>query len=77
VGTLIRVHENGYGFIQIHGDVGQGEYYININSMRDRSAWVAGQVLSFLPGEPREGKATPAYDAIALKDSNGVPGDRS
>jgi hypothetical protein len=63
VGTLIRIHQDGYGFIQ----TAQGEFFINIGSMRDRAAWIPNQVLSFLPGAPREGKATPAYDAIALK----------
>lgn len=63
VGTLVRIHEAGYGFIRTT----EGEFYINVNSMRDRTAWAVDQVLSFMPGEPRDGKATPAYDAIALR----------
>lgn len=65
-GTLVRIHEDGYGFIRTD----QGEFYININSMRDRSAWHAGSALSFLPGLAREGKATPAYDAKAIESSH-------
>lgn len=66
-GTLVRIHEAGYGFIRVVTPSGQEEYYINIGSMRDRSAWAPGRVLSFLPGQPRTDRATPAYDARAVK----------
>jgi hypothetical protein len=62
-GTLVRIHDDGYGFIRTD----RGEFYINVNSMRDRSAWHSGQALSFLPGLAREGKATPAYDAEVVE----------
>jgi hypothetical protein len=63
-GTLTRILEAGYGFIRVAPpDEREGEYYINIHSMRDKSAWQLDAVLSFLPGVAREGKATPAYDA--------------
>lgn len=64
VGTLIRLHLDGYGFIATETE----EYYINISSMRRRSDWHSGQRLSFLPGVPRPGKATPAYDAKTVDD---------
>jgi cold shock CspA family protein len=61
-GTIIRIREEGYGFI--HAE--QGDFYVNIASMRDRGMWREGTRVTFLPGAPRAGKAPPAYDVKAL-----------
>jgi hypothetical protein len=67
VGILVRVYEAGYGFIRADDQ----EYFINVNSMRDRKAWKPGTRLSFMPGHERHGKATPAFDAIPVRADDG------
>lgn len=63
-GTLIRIREQGYGFIHVpHGT----EHFVNVNQMRDRSAWVEGTEVRFTPGKAKPGKAPPAYDVVAVK----------
>ncbi len=61
-GTLSRIHKDGYGFISTT----EGDYYINIASMRDQAAWKEGRIVTFLPGVAKPGKAPPAYDARAV-----------
>lgn len=61
-GTLIRIRDEGYGFIHS----ATMDYYVNVSSMRDRSAWREGQKVNFLPGPSKPGKAPPAYDVQAI-----------
>jgi hypothetical protein len=63
-GVLLRLCDQGYGFIHVPGS---GDYYAHINHMRDRADWVEKTVVSFVPGKPRPGKATPAYDVVGIK----------
>lgn len=63
-GTLIRIHEEGYGFIRVPH---RGEFFVNVNQLRDRSIWVEGAEVHFTPGRPKSGKAPPAYDVVAVK----------
>jgi cold shock CspA family protein len=65
-GTLLRIHPNGYGFIHTESQ----DYYVNISSMDDRKDWKEQQTVSFLPGQPRKGKATPAYKVRAVNTPN-------
>lgn len=59
-GTLVRKHENGYGFIA----VGEGEpdYFI-LKSKVPIACWREGQSFEFTPGEARKpGEAPLALD---------------
>lgn len=70
-GTLVRIKDEGYGFI--HPDNKNPDYYVAISSMLDRRDWEEGKRVEFTPGDPfpaRAGertKATPAYDVTALQ----------
>lgn len=65
-GTLIRIRDEGYAFIHVRD---MGDYYVNVSSMRRREDWQEQAEVSFMPGEPRANKATPAYDVVAIKKS--------
>jgi hypothetical protein len=62
-GTLIRIRDEGFAFIHT---VGQGDFYVNVTSMRDRTDWIERTVVSFVPGEGKPGKAPPAYDVARV-----------
>ncbi len=69
-GVLLRLRDAGYGFIRPDG--GGPDFFISINSMRDRAHWVEGQRVEFSPGklyraEPgKKSKAPPALDVVAV-----------
>lgn len=65
-GKIVRIHPDGYGFIQPDG--GGQDLYVAISSMRCRTDWVENNVVDFLPGpHPKNArKAQPAYDVAAL-----------
>lgn len=66
VGGLVRLKNEGYGFIR--PDSGPPDYYVSISSLRDPAIWKENQRVSFLPGDPHpddgsgKRKATPAWD---------------
>jgi len=62
-GVLLRIHDEGYGFIHTETD---GDYYVNIASMLSRADWKEGRPVSFLPGRAKDGKAPPAYQVRAI-----------
>ena len=62
-GVLLRIHDEGYGFIHTEES---GDYYVNVASMQDRSAWKEGAAVSFTPGRAKPGKAPPAYQVRAV-----------
>lgn len=57
-GVLLRIHDEGYGFIHTEAS---GDFYVNVSSMQDRAAWKEGTLVSFSPGKAKAGKAPPAY----------------
>ena len=69
VGVLLRLKEEGYGFIRpdAKGRQREPDYYVNICEMRDRADWQEGRAVSFLPGKPQPGsrKAPRASDVAA------------
>lgn len=62
-GTLIRIRDEGYGFIHVDRGV---EHYVNVSSMRNREDWQRGKIVTFIPGVGRPGKSPPAYDVVAI-----------
>jgi hypothetical protein len=62
-GTLIRIRDEGFAFIHV---AHQGDWYVNITSMRDRADWQEGELVSFIPGVAKGNKAAPAYDVFAV-----------
>lgn len=62
-GVLLRIRPEGYGFIH----TAQSDFYVNINAMRERKAWKEGTLVSFVPGKPKKGKATPAYQVERMR----------
>ena len=62
-GTLIRLHDSGFGFIKV---AGRGDFFVHIHDMRDRKDWVEKTEVSFTPGPPRPGKAPPAFDVAKV-----------
>ncbi len=62
-GTIVRIRDEGYGFIHTAND---GDFYVNISSMRDRSDWIERTAVSFVPGEGKPGKAPPAFDVARV-----------
>jgi cold shock CspA family protein len=63
-GTLVRVHEKGYGFI----DAGEGEPdHFLLRSTVPPAYWKVGQVFEFDSGPPQNGGKNPvATNARAL-----------
>jgi cold shock CspA family protein len=62
-GVLLRLHDEGYGFIHTEES---GDFYVNISAMQDRSAWKERTLVSFIPGNAKPGKAPPAYQVRAV-----------
>ena len=63
-GNLVRLRPEGYAFAHVRD---QGDFYVNIKEMRDRSAWEEGTLVSFVPGAARKpGQAPPAYDVVKV-----------
>lgn len=71
-GTLVRLKDEGYGFIR--PDDGTPDYYVSISSMRDRADWIEGSRVQFTPGvafpvrQGQKNKATPAWDVVACHE---------
>lgn len=69
-GVLLRLHTQGYGFIR--PDDGSPDFFVSINSMRDRAHWIEGTHVEFSPGKlyrvapGQKSKATPALDVVAV-----------
>jgi cold shock CspA family protein len=71
-GVLVRIKDEGYGLIR--PDDGSPDYFVSINSMRNRADWREETRVSFQPGiaqrpqHPGEkSKAAPALDVVALE----------
>ena len=63
-GVLIRVHNDGYGFIK--DDASHEEFFVSLRDFPSRSSWFPGQCLSFdLDPNSQPGKARRAIN-IAL-----------
>lgn len=61
-GTLLRIHQNGYGFI--HVGPGLPEYWIQKRQV-PAAEWRTGRALTFLPGQPKKpGTAPAALDVL-------------
>lgn len=79
-GTLLRLKDQGYGFIRPDG--GGPDFYVSITSMRDRSDWVEGGRVEFTPGDARptppggKSKAAPAWDVVGLPASRPAQSQR-
>lgn len=66
-GTLLRIHDNGYGFIEM----GRGEPPVFI--LRHQVApqhWVKGQVFTFVLMDPKPGTRAPRADKVLHDDKN-------
>lgn len=65
-GRIVRIKsELGYGFIA--PDDGGPDYFLHVNSMRDRSAFQEGAPVSFIPGaNDGKGRAAPAVDVDVI-----------
>lgn len=71
-GTLVRVREEGYGFIR--PDNGPPDYFVAVSSFRHRKDFRVDQRVEFTPGVARRSsphdrpKAPPAWDVVAISD---------
>lgn len=57
LGTLLRIHPDGYGFIQVAP--GQPEYWVHRRQLQGED-WRAGRAVIFTPGQPKKPGAAPA-----------------
>lgn len=66
LGTLVRVREEGYGFIR--PDTGPPDFFVAVASFRNRADFKLGRRVEFTPGVARRAKegdrakAAPAWD---------------
>ncbi len=58
-GTLVRIHEKGYGFIRPTNPA-LPEHYVNVTDFVNRADWFEGNTVSFVSGPAKPGKAPPA-----------------
>lgn len=60
-GTLMRIHDNGYGFIEMGR--GEGTVFIRRKQVKPEH-WVKGQRFTFVLREPLEGASAPRADKV-------------
>jgi cold shock CspA family protein len=69
-GTLVRIKDEGYGFIR--PDDGSPDYFVSITSLHNRAHFRENTVVEFtpgatsLPGDGKKSKAPPALDVVAV-----------
>lgn len=72
-GTLVRVRDEGYGFIR--PDAGPPDFYVAVSSFRDRGDFRPGRRVEFTPGvahrseDGGRSKAAPAWDVAGIADA--------